>query len=49
MIWAKVLEAISMAETRGALLALVPEIKALRSEDVAMVREAYGARQAALP
>lgn len=46
---AKVLEAISMAETRGALLALVPEIKALRSEDIALVRTAYAQRQLELP
>ena len=45
----KVLKEISKANTRGALLVLVPKIKTLPSEDVALVREAYAARQAALP
>jgi hypothetical protein len=45
----KVLKDIAKATTRGALLVLVPRIKALPSEDIAMVREAYSAKQKALP
>ena len=45
----KVLKDIRKANTRGALLVLVPRIKTLSADDVALVREAYAARQAALP
>jgi hypothetical protein len=45
----KVLLAIAKAQTRGALLVLVPRIKALPSEDIATVRAAYAARKGELP
>jgi phage recombination protein Bet len=45
----KVLKDIAKATTRGALLVLVPRIKLLPSEDIAMVREAYAAKQKEMP